>query len=115
MKEYYQDNYLKNPKGIMSWIFTLDHKRIGLMYLFAIIFFFTIAGLTAIGMRTELMTAEAEMSEHTYNVMMTLHGAVMVFMFIIPSVPAAMGNIILPIMLGTKDVAFPKLNLISYL
>ena len=216
MKEYYKDNYLRNPKGIMSWIFTLDHKRIGLMYLYAIIFFFGLAGLVAIGMRTELMTAESRnqkwdegesfedvnqngkydsaevfidgngkydegedftdcnkegticdgdegwdsamgnskwdegekfidkkdgkwsedekytdangngtwdaaepfkdkgMDEHTYNVMMTLHGAIMVFMFIIPSIPAALGNLMLPIMIGAKDVAFPRLNLASW-
>ena len=60
MQGYYKDNYLRNPKGIMSWIFTLDHKRIGLMYLFAIIFFFGVAGLVAVGMRTELMTAESQ-------------------------------------------------------
>ena len=116
MKEYYKDNYLKHPQGIKSWIFTLDHKRIGLMYLFAIIVFFAIAGLAAVGMRTELMTAELDMlkTEHQYNVMMTLHGAIMVFMFIIPSVPAALGNLMLPIMIGAKDVAFPRLNLASW-
>tara|TARA_Y100000996_G_scaffold415085_1_gene408129 strand:- start:517 stop:2172 length:1656 start_codon:yes stop_codon:yes gene_type:complete len=116
MREYYKDNYLKHPQGIKSWIYTLDHKRIGLMYLFAIIGFFAIAGLAAVGMRTELMTAELDMlkTEHQYNVMMTLHGAIMVFMFIIPSVPAALGNLMLPIMIGAKDVAFPRLNLASW-
>ena len=116
MREYYKDNYLRHPQGIKSWIYTLDHKRIGLMYLFAIIGFFAIAGLAAVGMRTELMTAELDMlkTEHQYNVMMTLHGAIMVFMFIIPSVPAALGNLMLPIMIGAKDVAFPRLNLASW-
>ena len=114
MKEYFKENYLRYPEGLKSWIFTLDHKRIGLMYLFAIMAFFLLAGITAITMRTELMTPEAEMSEHSYNVMMTLHGAVMVFMFIIPSIPAALGNLMLPIMIGAKDVAFPRLNLASW-
>ena len=107
MKEYFKENYLRYPEGIKSWIYTLDHKRIGLMYLFAIFGFFILAGFTAVFMRYELMSAEAEMSEHSYNVLMTLHGAVMVFMFIIPSIPAALGNIMLPIMIGAKDVAFP--------
>ncbi|MAV63984.1 MAG: cytochrome c oxidase subunit I [Pelagibacteraceae bacterium TMED124] len=114
MKEYFKENYLRYPEGIKSWIYTLDHKRIGLMYLFAIFGFFILAGFTAVFMRYELMSAEAEMSEHSYNVLMTLHGAVMVFMFIIPSIPAALGNIMLPIMIGAKDVAFPRLNLASW-
>ena len=79
MKEYFKENYLRYPQGIKSWLLTLDHKRIGLMYLFAIMAFFALAGISAMIMRTELMTPEAEMSEHSYNVMMTLHGAIMVF------------------------------------
>ena len=71
MREYFKENYLRYPEGIKSWIFTLDHKRIGLMYLFAIMAFFLLAGITAVTMRTELMTPEGEMSEHSYNVMMT--------------------------------------------
>ena len=114
MREYCKENYLNTPQGIKSWIYTLDHKRIGLMYLFAIIFFFAVGGFAAIGMRAELMTAKAEMSSRSYNIMMTLHGAVMVFMFIIPSIPAALGNLMMPIMIGAKDVAFPKLNLASW-
>ena len=114
MREYLKENYLNTPTGIKSWIYTLDHKRIGLMYLFAILFMFAVGGFAAVGMRAELMTAKAEMSAKAYNVLMTLHGAVMVFMFIIPSIPAALGNLMMPIMIGAKDVAFPKLNLASW-
>ena len=116
MREYLEKNYLNEETTIKSWLLTLDHKRIGLMYLFAIMFFFAIAGFIALAMRLELMTPMGGdiMDADTYNVFFTLHGAIMVFMFIIPSVPAAMGNLILPVMLGTKDVAFPRLNLASW-
>ena len=116
MREYLEKNYLNEETTIKSWLLTLDHKRIGLMYLFAIMFFFAIAGFIALAIRLELMTPLGGdiMDANTYNVFFTLHGAIMVFMFIIPSVPAAMGNLILPVMLGTKDVAFPRLNLASW-
>ena len=116
MREYLEKNYLNEETTLKSWLLTLDHKRIGLMYLFAIMFFFAIAGFIALAMRLELMTPLGGdiMDANTYNVFFTLHGAIMVFMFIIPSVPAAMGNLILPVMLGTKDVAFPRLNLASW-
>ncbi len=116
MREYLEKNYLNEETTIKSWLLTLDHKRIGLMYLFAIMFFFAIAGFLALGIRLELLTPIGGdiMDADTYNVFFTLHGAIMVFMFIIPSVPAAMGNLILPVMLGTKDVAFPRLNLASW-
>ena len=116
MREYLEKNYLNEQTTIKSWLLTLDHKRIGLMYLFAIMFFFAIAGFIALAIRLELMTPLGGdiMDADTYNVFFTLHGAIMIFMFIIPSVPAAMGNLILPVMLGTKDVAFPRLNLASW-
>jgi cytochrome c oxidase subunit I len=107
-------NYLNVQKGLKSWLFTIDHKRIGLMYLGSIVFFFFIGGLLAITLRLELWEpARTFMDADTYNRIFTLHGAVMVFLFIIPSIPAALGNIFLPIMLGAKDVAFPRLNLLS--
>ena len=110
-----EGNYLTSGKGILSWMLTLDHKRIGLMYLTAVIGFFIIGGLLALAVRTQLLTPEgAIMSQETYNKVFTLHGAVMVFVFIIPSVPAALGNFLLPLMLGAKDVAFPRLNLASW-
>mgnify|MGYP001369423780 FL=1 len=116
MKEYLEKNYLNEETTLWSWIVTYDHKRIGVMYLFAILFFFAIAGFIALAMRLELMTPMGGdiLDADTYNIFFTLHGALMIFMFIIPSVPAAMGNIILPVMLGTKDVAFPRLNLASW-
>ncbi|MGB5107116.1 MAG: cytochrome c oxidase subunit I [Candidatus Zixiibacteriota bacterium] len=110
-----QQNYLNTPKGIKSWLLTRDHKRIGLMYLFAIMFFFMVGGIFALLIRWELLSpAQNLMAHDTYNKMFTLHGAIMIFLFIIPSIPAALGNFVLPLMLGTKDVAFPRLNLASW-
>jgi len=109
------ETYLTHTKGLLSWIVTLDHKRIGLMYLVATSFALLLGGVFALLVRTELWSPAQELMEHdTYNRMFTLHGAVMVFLFIIPSIPAAIGNFILPIMLGVKDVAFPRLNLASF-
>lgn len=109
------ENYLNHEKGIMSWLFTLDHKRIGLLYLASIVIFFFVGGLLAIGLRTELWTpAGTFIDADTYNRIFTLHGVIMIFLFIIPSIPAALGNFFLPMMLGAKDVAFPKLNLASF-
>jgi cytochrome c oxidase subunit 1 len=108
-------NYLIAKRGLMSWIYTLDHKRIGVMYLIAVTASFLLGGIFALLVRAELFTAgRTIMDADTYNHMFSLHGVVMVFLFIIPSIPAAMGNIILPVQLGTKDVAFPRLNLLSF-
>lgn len=110
-----QPNFLSEPKGLKSWLLTLDHKRIGLMYFFAVMFFFLVGGTFAVLIRLELFApGEDFMSADTYNRMFTLHGAIMIFLFIIPAIPAALGNIMLPIMLGAKDVAFPRLNLASW-
>ncbi|MCG3173489.1 MAG: Cytochrome c oxidase subunit 1-beta [Myxococcota bacterium] len=111
--ESHGGSYL-DRKGVLSWIFTLDHKRIGLMYLGAVSLFFLIAGLLAVAVRYELMTAAPDLVDgNTYNKLFTLHGAIMVFLVIIPSIPASLGNFVLPLMLGAKDVAFPRLNLLS--
>src|SRR5687768_10125860 len=108
-------NYLTHDKGFASWAFTLDHKRIGVMYLASVLAAFALGGLFALLVRTELLTPGRTIMGHdTYNQMFTLHGAIMVFLVIIPGIPAALGNIILPLQLGAKDVAFPKLNLASY-
>ncbi len=108
------DNYL-SQKGLMSWIGTIDHKRIGLMYLFSVLFFFFIGGIFALLIRFELMTpGRTIMDADTYNRVFTYHGVIMVFLVIIPSIPAALGNFFLPMMIGAKDVAFPKLNLASF-
>jgi cytochrome c oxidase subunit 1 len=108
-------NYLNATRGIKSWLTTVDHKRIGLMYLASVIFFFFVGGMLALGLRLELLTpAKTFIEADTYNKIFTLHGAVMVFLFIIPSIPAALGNMFLPMMVGAKDVAFPRLNLASF-
>ncbi|MDA0712852.1 MAG: cytochrome c oxidase subunit I [bacterium] len=110
-----EPNYLNAKKGIMSWLFTLDHKRIGIMYLISIAIFFLVGGLAAVLLRTELWTAgDTIMKAKTYNQTFTMHGAIMVFLVIIPGIPASLGNFVLPLMLGAKDVAFPRLNLMSY-
>ncbi len=110
-----RDNFLLNSKGFLSWALTLDHKRIGLMYLVGVMSAFLLAGVLALVLRTELMTpTQWFLTNQQYNQVFTLHGAIMVFLFIIPSVPAALGNFLVPVMLGAKDVAFPRLNLSSF-
>lgn len=107
--------YEGKHKGIAGWLLTLDHKRIGLMYLGAIIVFFLTAMTLGVLMRLEMLTpGETIMKPQTYNSIFTLHGVIMVFLFIIPAIPAVFGNFILPIQLGAKDVAFPRLNLFSW-
>ncbi|MEM9914898.1 MAG: cbb3-type cytochrome c oxidase subunit I [Planctomycetota bacterium] len=119
------DNYINHGKGFLSWALTIDHKRIGLMYMVGVLAAFFIGGVMAIALRTELLLpgptlmfwakSDAQLNSNwqLYNQLFTVHGAVMVFMFIIPAIPAILGNFVLPIMLGAKDVAFPKLNLLS--
>ena len=108
-------NYLNWQTGIGSWIYTLDHKRIGLMYLVTLVFFFFVGGLAALMMRTELASpGEDFVKPDTYNILFTLHGVIMVFLFIVPGIPATLGNFLLPLMIGAKDVMFPRLNLLSY-
>ncbi len=108
-------NYLKAERGFKSWMFTLDHKRIGVMYLWSVMLMFLLGGLFAMLVRLEMLTpGKTLMEADTYNQMFTLHGAVMIFLFIIPAIPASLGNFVLPMMLGAKDVAFPRLNLASY-
>ncbi|MCH2132548.1 MAG: cytochrome c oxidase subunit I [Phycisphaerales bacterium] len=108
-------NYLTHSRGIWSWLLTLDHKRIGMMYLVSVLGAFFLGGMFALLVRTQLLTPEGTiMGQDEYNQAFTLHGAIMVFLVIIPSVPASLGNFVLPIMLGAKDVAFPRLNLFSY-
>ena len=100
---------------LKGWLITVDHKRIGVMYLASVLLFFAVAGFAAVFVRMELMTAAPDlMSGDAYNKAFTLHGGVMVFLVIIPLTPAALGNFLLPLMLGAKDVAFPRLNLASF-
>lgn len=114
-EEYPEKHYLNQETGLWAWLTTVDHKKIGLMYLGSITFFFLVAGVLAILLRTELLTpARSFMDADVYNQIFTLHGAIMIFFFLIPSVPAALGNFVLPLQLGAKDVAFPRVNLASY-
>ena len=110
-----QTNFLNVKKGIASWLFTLDHKRIGLLYLFSIGIFFLVAAGLGVLMRLELISPGRDLIDaQTYNQVFTLHGVIMIFLFIIPSIPAVFGNFVLPLLLGTDDVAFPRLNLLSW-
>jgi len=109
------ENYLTHDMTLRSWIVTLDHKRIGIMYLAGIMGSFLLGGIFALLIRAELYTpGKMFLTEDRYNVFFTLHGAIMTFLFIIPSIPAALGNFFLPLMLGAKDVAFPRMNLASF-
>ncbi|HRO65976.1 MAG TPA: cytochrome c oxidase subunit I [Pseudobdellovibrionaceae bacterium] len=108
-------NYINEFKGIKSWLFSLDHKRIGILYMITVMFFFLIGGIAALGLRLELFSVGPTiMTADTYNQFMTYHGAIMVFMVIIPGIPAVLGNFFLPLHIGAKDVAFPRLNLLSW-
>jgi cytochrome c oxidase subunit 1 len=108
-------HYLNHAKGLRSWLLTLDHKRIGLMYMVTVATFFLVGGLLALAVRAELMApGETFMKPDTYNQIFSLHGIIMVFAFIIPSIPAIFGNFAMPIQIGAIDVAFPRLNLASY-
>ncbi len=108
-------NYLNVAYTAKSWLLTRDHKRIGLLYLLGITFFFILGGLFAAGIRIELLTPRGDVFEsETYNKVFTMHGVAMVFFFLIPSIPAVFGNFLLPIMIGAKDLAFPRINLLSW-
>ncbi|MGE3959001.1 MAG: cytochrome c oxidase subunit I [Vicinamibacterales bacterium] len=108
-------NYLNNGLTLKSWLLTKDHKRIALLYLAAVSFFFLIGGLFAVLIRLELVTPAGDLlSDETYNKVFTMHGVMMVFFFLIPVVPAVLGNFLIPLMIGAKDLAFPKLNLLSF-
>lgn len=108
-------NYLNCEKGLWSWWMTIDHKRLGLLYLFSIVVFFFLGGLAALLVRAELFTPGKTLYDaHTYNSMFTAHGVIMIFLFIVPGIPATLGNFLLPLMIGAKDVAFPKLNRLSF-
>ncbi len=108
-------NYLNVAYGVRSWLFTKDHKRIGLLYLMSITLAFFLGGAFAVAIRLELMTPAGDLVQsETYNKLFTMHGIVMLFFFLIPSIPAVLGNFLVPIMLGCKDLAFPRLNLLSW-
>ena len=108
-------SYLTTPPGVRSWLVTTDHKRIGVMFLVAVCAALFIGGVLALLMRMELLRpGETLMSAQTYNRFFSLHGVIMVWLFMIPSIPSAFGNFLLPLMIGARDVAFPRLNLASF-
>ena len=109
-------NYLNWKTGIWSWLSSTDHKRICFLYMYALIFFFAAGGIAALLMRTELATAGPTIIDdpHTYNLLFTMHGVFMIFLFVVPGIPATLGNFLIPLMIGAKDVAFPRLNLLSF-
>jgi cytochrome c oxidase subunit 1 len=110
-----QINYLNVAHTAASWFLTRDHKRIALLYLFTLTFFFFLGGIFATAIRLELLTPASDlMDSETYNKFFTMHGVIMVFFFLVPSIPATLGNFLLPIMIGAKDLAFPRLNLLSW-
>jgi cytochrome c oxidase subunit I len=108
-------NYLNADYGIKSWLLTTDHKRIALLYLASITAFFFLGGFFAMLIRLELLTPAGDlMQADTYNKVFSMHGIIMVFFFLIPSVPAVLGNFLVPMMIGAKDLAFPRINLLSW-
>jgi cytochrome c oxidase subunit 1 len=108
-------HYINNEDGLLSWLLTGDHKRIAILYLISITFFFFIGGAFAGLIRLELLTPQTDLvAADTYNKFFTMHGIIMIFLFLVPSVPATLGNFLIPIMLGAKDLAFPKINLLSW-
>jgi cytochrome c oxidase subunit I len=108
-------HYLNAAYGVRSWLLTKDHKRIALLYLGAVTFFFAVGGVMAALIRLELLTPAGDLvSSDVYNRLFTMHGVVMIFFFLIPAIPAVIGNFVLPLMLGAKDLAFPRVNLASW-
>jgi cytochrome c oxidase subunit I len=108
-------SYLSAGDTVKSWLLTTDHKRIGILYLFSILFFFAVAAVAAALMRLELLTPQGDLVlSDTYDKLFTIHGVLMVWFFLIPSIPAVLGNFVIPLMIGARDVAFPKLNLLSW-
>jgi cytochrome c oxidase subunit 1 len=108
-------DYLQAGHTLRSWLLTTDHKRIGILYMISITFFFLIGGAGAVFFRLDLATPQADLvSSETYNRLFTLHGIIMVWFFLIPSIPTVLGNYLIPLMIGARDLAFPKLNLLSW-
>ena len=108
-------NYLNNGHTLKSWLLTTDHKRIAVLYLISVTTFFFLGGFFAMLIRLELLTPQGDlMQADTYNKVFTMHGMIMVFFFLIPVVPAVLGNFLVPLMIGAKDLAFPRINLLSW-
>src|SRR5689334_11729792 len=108
-------HYLNVSYGLKSWLLTTDHKRIAWLYLLLVTFFFFIGGLFATLIRIELLTPQGDLVQaETYNKLFTMHGVTMIFFFLIPAIPAVLGNFLIPLMIGARDLAFPRLNLASW-
>jgi cytochrome c oxidase subunit 1 len=108
-------NYLNVAYGVKSWLLTTDHKRIALLYLISVTFFFAIGGLFATLIRLELLTPQGDLFQsENYNKVFTMHGVIMVFLFLIPAIPSVLGNFLIPLMLGARDLALPRINLLSW-
>src|SRR5215475_12581919 len=111
----YRQHYLNVSYGITSWLLTKDHKRIALLFLISITLFFFLGGAFAVLIRLELLTPQGDLVQaETYNKLFTMHGVIMVFFFLIPSIPSVLGNFLIPMMIGARDLAFPRLNLLSW-
>src|SRR5947208_4067469 len=108
-------NYLTADYRLRSWFFTTDHKRVAILYFVGITLFFFIGGAAATMIRLELLTPEADLvTSDVYNRLFTIHGIVMLWFFLIPSIPSTLGNFLLPLMIGARDLAFPRLNILSW-
>jgi len=115
MENVLQNRGYLTDKGFRSWAYTLDHKRIGVMYLFTTLFFFLVGGVFGLLIRLELLKPASWLfSDQVYNELFTMHGAMMIFLFIIPGIPSGFGNFFIPLLVGARDVAFPRLNIASY-
>src|SRR6266480_6217824 len=109
------ETYLNASYRVKSWLLTIDHKRIAILYMLGVTFFFILGGAAAVLMRLELMTPAGDLVQaETYNKLFTMHGVMMVFFFLIPAIPAVLGNFLVPLMIGARDLAFPKINLFSW-
>ena len=110
-----RENYINWSHTVKDWLLTVDHKRIALLYLISTGFFFAVGGIAAMFIRLELLTPKGDLfRSDTYNKIFTAHGVMMIFFFLIPSIPAVLGNFLIPLMIGAKDLAFPRLNLLSW-
>jgi cytochrome c oxidase subunit 1 len=108
-------HYLNASFGVRSWLLTTDHKRIGLLYLISVTLFFFVGGAFAVWIRLELLTPGGDLVQaETYNKLFTMHGLMMIFFFLVPAIPAVLGNFLVPMMIGARDLAFPRLNLASW-
>jgi len=108
-------HYLNSEYSVRSWLLTTDHKRIAILYLLSISVFFGLGGVLAGLLRLELLTPHGDLVQaETYNKLFTMHGITMIFFFLIPSIPAVLGNFLVPMMIGARDLAFPKINLLSW-